>query len=143
MDSTTTHSKSSQRAQLRSFVLLMGGVFLVIALWPFLLRGETIQMWAGFVAALFGVPSLACPSCLEPVHRSWMKIGEKLGWINSRIILGIMYFGVFTPMALIIRLLGKRPLQLHYDPDADIYRVPKHTRDPKHVLKSFLGRMTL
>ena len=123
--------------ELRSFGLLMGGVFLVVALWPLVIRGEDIRMWASLIAVAFGAMGLLFPKGLEPLHRVWMKIGQKLGWINSRIILGILFFGIFTPMALIIGLLGKRPLQLGYDPEANSYRVPKEARAADHVLKPF------
>lgn len=123
--------------ELRSFGLVMGGVFLIVAIWPLVIRGESIRVWASLLAGFFGAMGMLFPKSLEPVHRVWMKIGEKLGWINSRIILGILFFGIFTPMAVIIRLLGKRPLQLGYDPKANSYRIPKKARAADHVLKPF------
>jgi len=123
--------------ELRSFGLLMGGVFLIVALWPLVIRGESIRVWASLIGVAFGAMGVLFPTGLEPFHRVWMKIGEKLGWINSRIILGILFFGIFTPMAFIMGLLGKRPLQLGYDPKANSYRVPKKARAANHVLKPF------
>jgi len=115
----------------------MGGVFLIVALWPLVIREESIRMWASLIGVAFGAMGVLFPTGLEPFHRVWMKIGEKLGWINSRIILGILFFGIFTPMAFIMGLLGKRPLQLGYDPKANSYRVPKKARAANHVLKPF------
>jgi predicted membrane metal-binding protein len=123
--------------ELRSFGLLMGGVFLIVALWPLIFHGGSLRVWASIIAAAFGAMGVLFPKGLEPLHRLWMKIGEKLGWINSRIILGIMFFGIFTPMAFVMGLLGKRPLQLGYDPQASSYRVLKKARAPDHVLKPF------
>jgi len=123
--------------ELRSFGLLMGGVFLVVAVWPLVIRGESLRVWASVIAGAFGAMGLLFPKGLEPLHRVWMKIGEKLGWINSRIILGILFFGIFTPMAFVMNLLGKRPLQLGYDPKASSYRIPKKARAADHVLKPF------
>ena len=124
-------------SQLRSFGLLMGGVFLLVALWPFLLGGEVIRLWAAIVASCFGLVGLVYPLALGPVFRVWMKIGERLGWINSRIILSLLFFVIFTPMRVILSLLGKKPLSLSYDPEAGTYRVPKKARDTKHLLKTF------
>lgn len=115
----------------------MAGVFFLIALWPLLVHGEGLRLWAGFIAGAFGLLGLIWPTGLEPVHRIWMIIGEKLGWVNSRIILGLMFYGIFTPVALMMSLLGKRPIPRGYDPKADTYRVLKEARDPKHVLKPF------
>lgn len=123
--------------ELRSFGLLMGGVFLIVALWPLVFHGGSIRVWAGLIAGAFGSMGVVFPKGLEPLHRLWMKVGEKLGWINSRIILGIMFFGIFTPMAFVMGLLGKRPLQLDYDPKATSYRVLKKARAADHVLKPF------
>lgn len=122
---------------LRSFGLLMGGVFLIVALWPLMFHGGSLRVWASLIAVFFGATGVLFPKGLEPLHRLWMKIGEKLGWINSRIILGIMFFGIFTPMAFVMGLLGKRPLQLRYDPQANSYRQLKQPRAADHVLKPF------
>jgi hypothetical protein len=115
----------------------MGGVFLIVAVWPLVIWGESIRVWASLIAAAFGAMGVLFPKGLGPLHRIWMKIGEKLGWINSRIILGILFFGMLTPMAFIMGLLGKRPLQLRYDPKATSYRVLKNARAADHVLKPF------
>jgi hypothetical protein len=133
----TTKIHQTTSKELRSFGLLMGGVFLIVAVWPLVIRGESLRVWASLIAGAFGAMGILFPTGLEPLHRVWMKIGEKLGWINSRIILGILFFGLFTPMAFIMWLLGKRPLQLGYDPKADSYRIPKKARSADHVLKPF------
>lgn len=132
---TTMHQPTAK--DLRSFGLLMGGVFLIVAIWPLVIHGEGIRVWASCIAGAFGSMGMLFPKGLEPLHRVWMKIGEKLGWINSRIILSLLFFGMFTPMAFIMGLLGKRPLQLGYDSKANSYRVPKKARAADHVLKPF------
>lgn len=123
--------------QLRQFGWLMGGVFALIALWPLVVRGESIRMWAGILAGLFGVLGAVFPNGLKPIYRVWMIFGEKIGWVNSRILLGLVFYGLVTPMSLVIRVLGKRPLQLSFDPKAETYRVPKEARAADHVLKAF------
>ncbi|WNM61137.1 SxtJ family membrane protein [Candidatus Nitrospira neomarina] len=134
MTSTIHHPTAKD---LRSFGLLMGGIFLIVAVWPLVIHGESIRLWASLIAAVFGAMGMVFPKGLKPLHRAWMKIGEKLGWINSRIILSLMFFGMFTPMAFVMGLLGKRPLQLGYDPKANSYRVVKKARSADHVLKPF------
>jgi len=123
-------------AQLRTFGLLMAGVCLLIALWPLIWHGEAGRWWAGILSGILGVWALVWPTSLAGVYRVWMRVGEKLGWVNSRLILGVMFYGIFTPVALVMSLLGKTP-QVRYDPQAESYRVPKPARDPKHVLKPF------
>lgn len=58
--------KSPLPAQLRSFGLLMGGVFLLIALWPLLVHGEGMRLWAGLIGGIFGLLSLASQQLLNP-----------------------------------------------------------------------------
>ena len=132
---STIHQPTNK--DLRSFGLLMGGVFLIVAVWPLVFHGESLRVWASLIAAVFGTMGMVFPKGLGPLHRVWMKIGEKLGWINSRIILSLLFFGMFTPMSFVMGLLGKRPLQLGYDPKANSYRVVKKARAADHVLKPF------
>ncbi len=129
--------QKTEPSRLRSFGLLMGSVFLLVAFWPLLFHDEIPRIWAAIVAAAFIITALLFPASLEFVHRAWMGFGKKLGWINSRILLGILFFGILTPIAWIMSLLGKRPLKLKYDPHAESYRVPKQAREAKHVLRAF------
>src|ERR671937_688372 len=87
--------------QLRSFGFLVGGVFALLGLWPFLV-GRDMRLWAVIPGgALLFLAALA-PASLGPVYRVWMKIGHVLGWINTRIILGVVFYGMFVPMGFII-----------------------------------------
>ena len=132
-----TPKKDVPLKQLRQFGWLMGGVFAIVTLWPLVFRGEGIRIWAGIIAGIFGVLGLVFPTGLKPVYRAWMIFGEKIGWLNSRILLGIVFYGLLTPISFFMMLLGKRPLKLQFDPDAESYRVPKDPRAADHVLKAF------
>ncbi len=123
--------------QLRQFGWLMCGVFGIITFWPLVFRGEGIRIWAFIIAGVFGLLGTVFPNGLKPVYRAWMIFGEKIGWLNSRILLGLLFYGMVTPISWLMRLLGKRPLQLEFDPKAETYRVPKEARAPDHVLKPF------
>ena len=129
--------KDVPQKQLRQFGWLMGGVFAVITFWPLVVRGDGIRLWAGIIAAMFGLLGLVYPNGLKPLYRGWMIFGEKIGWVNSRILLGIVFYGLLTPISFLMGVLGKRPLQLGFDPNAETYRVPKEPRSADHVLKAF------
>ena len=130
-------STSLDRKELRSFGLLVGGVFSVIGLWPILFRGDPPRWWALALGGTLIVLGLALPVVLKPVYRIWMKVGHVLGWVNTRIILGIIFYGLFTPMGLIRRALGKDAMRRALVQDAETYRVTRTRRPPSHVKHQF------
>ncbi len=131
-DPTTVTTK-----QLRSFGLLMTGLFLVIGLWPLVFHGVGLRVWSAVVASLWGGMALAWPQGLQPLYRSWMWIAEKLGWFNTRVILGVIYFLLVTPFSLVMRAVGKKPIQCSFDDQRSSYREEKTAREPNHVMKPF------
>jgi len=66
-----------------------------------------------------------------------MRFGAALGWLNSRILLGLMYFLVFAPMGVLMRLLGKDPMKRRIDPSTPTYRVARAARDASHMDHQF------
>ena len=52
------------------------------------------------------------PSILSYPYKLWMRLGYILGWVNSRIILGLVFLIVLQPIALIMRFLGHDPLKI-------------------------------
>jgi hypothetical protein len=89
----------ADQKQLRSFGLLVGSVFSVIGIWPMLFRGEPVRLWAVSTGGLLILLGAVLPSVLAPIHTGWMCLGHVLGWINTRILLGIVFYGLITPTA--------------------------------------------
>lgn len=106
--------------QNRSFGLVMAGGFAVLAVLRFLFAGA-VTWWLVGLAACFALTALLRPGMLEPVRRLWMKLADLLGAVNQRLILTLLFALVVTPMALLLRLLGKQPIALRLDPAADSY----------------------
>jgi hypothetical protein len=123
--------------QLRTFALLVGGIFAVIGLWPVLWRGEALRLWAVLLSVGLVVPGVVWPRSLGPVYRGWMLLGHVLGWINTRILLGIIFFGLITPMGLVRRLLGKDSMRRSFEPEVDTYRVVREPRPSSHLTRPF------
>ncbi|MEW6297931.1 MAG: SxtJ family membrane protein, partial [Thermodesulfobacteriota bacterium] len=94
-----------QSQQLRRFGLLVGGIFALIGLWPVVLRSEEPRAWALVLGGLLILPALVWPRGLGPVYRGWMTIGHALGWVNTRLLLGLVFYGLITPMGLVRRFL--------------------------------------
>lgn len=72
---------------------------------------KNIPYWPWIVAAVFVLLALVVPMKLTVIYSLWMKFGHIIGAINTKIILAIVFFLVFTPMALLFRLLGKDPMK--------------------------------
>jgi hypothetical protein len=123
--------------QLRTFALLVGGIFAVIGVWPVLWRGEALRLWAVLLSVGLVVPGVVWPRSLAPVYRGWMLLGHILGWINTRILLGIIFFGLITPMGVVRRLLGKDSMRRSFEPEVDTYRVVREPRPSSHLTRPF------
>jgi uncharacterized membrane protein len=127
----------SDAKQLRKFGLMVGGIFCAIGLWPAIFRGQNPRLWAVTIGVLLLVPALILPRMLAPVYRVWMMVGETLGWINTRILLGIVFYGLITPMGLIMRLFDNDPMHRKHEPGVESYRVVKRPRSGTHMTRQF------
>jgi len=124
--------------QLRTFGLLVAGIFGLIGFSPILFRGEDPRFWAVVLAGLLVFPALALPKSLKPIYRSWMVLGNALGWINTRILLGLIFYGLFTPMGLFRRLLlAKDPMHRRIETDVHTYRVLRQPRPDSHMKRQY------
>ena len=122
---------------LRQFGLMVGGVFLVIGLWPWLWRQEVMREWAVVLGALLSVAGLTVPAILKHIYQGWMWVGHIMGWINTRILLGILFYGIVTPMGLAMKLAGRDPMCRGFEPDAQTYRVIRQPRAATHMKNMF------
>lgn len=125
------------RAQLRSFGVIVGGIFGAIALWPAIIRGGHVRLWCLGLAIALILPAILAPMALAPAHRAWMALGSVLGWVNTRLVLGLVFFGLITPMGLVLRLAGRDPMQRAFDRNAATYRVRRTSRPGTHLLRQF------
>ena len=123
--------------QLRSFGFMVGGIFAIIGLWPILWRGEEVRLWAMVLAGVLLLPAAVYPQSLRWPYRGWMAVGQVLGWVNTRIILGVIFYGLFTPMGVIMRWAGRDPLHLKHDPQAETYRINRQPRPSSHMRRQF------
>ncbi len=127
----------TSRKQLRSFGLIVGGIFLLIGLWPHLRYGRDPRMWAMVPGVLLTLTALVLPGGLRYPYRVWMLLGFGLGWVNTRIILSVIFYLVFTPVSVVMRLIRRDAMQRLFEPDADTYRVVKPPRDASHLKHQF------
>ena len=94
--------------QERQFGLVFAGFFTILAfwpLWPLWPRPAPNLYWLMAAVTSLGF-GLLLPRALAPLNRVWLAVGHVLGWINSRIILGFVFFVIVTPTALAMKALG-------------------------------------
>ena len=104
---------SISKKQLREFGLLIGLVLPILIGWILpALRGHDFQKWTLVVAFPSIVLGIIKPNLLFYPYSFWMKLGHVLGWLNSRIILGVVFIIVLQPIALIMKFFGHDPLRL-------------------------------
>ena len=100
------------KKQLREFGLLVGFGFPIVIGWliPFLFRHEfrAWTLWVGIPGLILG---LIAPRLLHYPYKGWMALGHVLGWVNSHIILGLIFIVVLQPIAYFMRLTGYDPLR--------------------------------
>ena len=81
----------------------------------FLLIGAVYYPWLMALAGLIAIITLTRAEWLAPAKHAWKKLGDLLGRIVSPIVMGLIYFGVFTPVAFAMRLAGRDALALRLD----------------------------
>lgn len=113
----------------RSFGFVFAAFCAIVAglnLWYNLLA---FWWWIG-AAALFAALAVAAPVVLRPLNIVWFKFGMLLHHIVSPIVLGLMFFAVFAPIGFIMRIAGKRPLNLKFEPAKDSYWILRKPPGP-------------
>jgi len=123
--------------RLRSFGLIVAGGFALVAVAPAIFRGHSPRLWALAVSGILAGMGLIVPFALAPVYRAWMAVGEVLGWVNTRIILLLVYYAVIVPIGVILHLAGKDPLRLRFHREAESYRIPRVKRPASHMQRQY------
>jgi len=114
----------------QSFGIVFTLVFLAVGIW--VVSGGQSKGWLFFVgAALFLVVALVRPSILGPLNRAWAKFGLLLGQVFNPLLLGVVFFLVVTPIAVVLRLWGKDSLHLKSKPDLKSYWIDRSPAGPK------------
>jgi hypothetical protein len=104
----------------RSFGFVFAAFFALVALAP-LRKHLGVRWWAVALALLFFLSGLFAPAALHSLNRVWIRFAALLAKITNPVITGVLFFVIFAPAALLIRLLGKDLLQRRLDPAAGTY----------------------
>jgi hypothetical protein len=136
---------TSSRTELRKFGLLVGGIFAAWAGYTAWRRGIGLAVYAaGGGGAILLLLGAMAPRLLGPLYIVWMRLAGVLGWINTRVLLGLMFFLVVTPIAFIGRVFGrdaldrrKRQKGARDGPGASYWREHEDRADPERYKRQF------
>ena len=122
-------TKIVTKKQLREFGFLIGFFF------PFLIGfvipimgGHNFRLWTLWIGITSFILGTFKPSVLRLPYYLWMKIGYILGWYNSRIILGLVFFLVLQPIAIIMKFLGHDPLNINFTNEKSYREITKNNK---------------
>jgi hypothetical protein len=110
----------------RSFGWTFSGIFLIVGAYGFW-RGGAALSWLLVLAVLTAAVTLTRESWLTPLNRAWMRLGELLGRVVNPLVLGLIFFGVFTPVGVLMRLCGRDAMARRFAPALKTYWLE---RDP-------------
>lgn len=97
--------------------------------------GHTPSAIPWTITGLLVAWALLFPGTLWIVYKPWMALGHTLGWINTRIILALIFYGVFTPMALVLKILGKDAMNKKLKSNHQDSYWEKSVQQPNHHME--------
>ncbi|RMD81653.1 MAG: hypothetical protein D6815_11195 [Candidatus Dadabacteria bacterium] len=119
------------RRELRQFAGLWLAVFGALGGWKLYASAAAAGWpWLGAAVAV-GLPGLVWPALVRPLYVAWMALAFPIGWTVSHLLLALIYYGVVTPIGLVLRLRGVDPMNRRFEPEATTYWVEHRTGDDK------------
>lgn len=98
-------------AQARRSTFIVGGVLLVLAAWNLYRGRSSVVAVLGPAGLVLLITGALFPTGARIFHVAWMKLAAALGYVNSRVLLTLMYFLAVTPYGFVSRVLGRNPLR--------------------------------
>lgn len=135
-------------AELRSFGLMFGTVLVALfgVLVPLIRHGSALGLpfvsglwpaWPWVAGAAVVAWALLHPASLVWLYRPWMRFAQVAGWVNTRLIMLLLFYVIILPIGLVLRLFGKDPMLRRWDDSARSYRVEADARDKDHMEKPY------
>jgi len=138
-----TKYQKPEVSELRSFGLLFGAFFiLVLGIVVPMLRQEfsalfsSLSLWPRWPWAVGGTVmawAVIHPASLHLLQRPWMVFADVAGWINTRIIMFLLFYFLILPIGFIMRLFGYDPMQRKIDKQLESYRNVRKAQDRDHM----------
>lgn len=111
----------------RAFGYVIAAVLLIVSVWPLVFHFSAPRIWPLPIAAMLVLVSWIRPSVLHVPNRLWFRFGLLLHRFMNPVVLGILFYFVITPVALLVRMVGSKLLPLAFDENVSTYWI---ARDP-------------
>ncbi len=113
-------NKPKTSAELRSFGLTMALILGGISVYTLYFNNNSGAIWV-CLTFLFGSSGILAPTILRPIEKAWIRLGEIMGMVVTPIVMGVLFYGIITPMGLLMRALGRDLLDQKIDRNAKSY----------------------
>lgn len=125
------------KKQLRSFGLIWAFIFFLIGFYPYF-KGEELRIWSIYVSGGFLVLSLTFPQIYEKTYfyQAWIKFGDVVGKVNSKIIIFLLFYVIFLPIGILLKIFRKDLLGKRIDESADSYFIDRE-KQPEAMENQF------
>lgn len=114
---------------LRTFAFIWSFIFLILGVY------NSVNIFV-YIAGIFMIIGIFRPLILERFYKVWTKLGEFIGGIVSKIIMFILYFGLFTPVSMVLKILGKDLLNKKIDKSKNTYWIEREMQ-PQSMKNQF------
>ena len=118
-------NKAPSRRELLVFGALFALFFGLIGgfiSWKFEAPTVAYVVWS--IAAAITIVFYALPPIRKPIYLAWIHLAFPIGWVISHVAMALIYYLVFTPIGLIMRLFGRDPMERRFDRGAETYWTP-------------------
>lgn len=126
-----TNSAQVTDEQARRTATVVAAVLLAVAAWNFYRGRMTVVVVLAIIGGALLLMGLFAPALARRFHVVWMRVAYVLGYINSRVLLSLMYYGVFTLYGFVSRLVGRDPLNRRKPARDSYWTERKQTRQAK------------
>ena len=126
-----------KKSDLKIFGLIWSFIFGAIAIYPLFSGGEIVY-WSLYVSAVFLSSAIVYPQIYKIVYfyQSWIALGDVMGKVNSKIIIFVLFYLLFFPIGMILKIFRKDLLGKKLDPKAKSYFIDRREQ-PKEMENQF------
>ncbi|MDZ7818381.1 MAG: hypothetical protein U5K55_07080 [Aliarcobacter sp.] len=127
--------KNIKKKDLKIFVYIWMGIFSIIGIYP-IVNYEKVNLIFIGIAFLLYIVSIINLNFFSNFYNVWMRIGEFLGRISSSIIMFFLFFGIYTPISLVLKIFSKDLLNKKINKDKSTYWIKRETQ-PQSMKNQF------